>query len=57
LMKNYGGGLEAYIILRNDHKGAIVPLNNKVFGVLKMKKTTTREASQVRIVTNEMLEE
>lgn len=51
------GDLEADTIVGKDHKGAIVTLNDRASGMLKMKKTKTREANEVRIAINEMLEE
>lgn len=51
------GDLEADTIVGKDHKGAIVTLNDRASGMLKMKKIKTREATEVRIAINEMLEE
>lgn len=51
------GDLEADTIVGKDHKGAIVTLNDRASGMLKMKKTKTREATEVRDAINEMLEE
>ena len=51
------GDLEADTIVGKDHKGAIVTLNDRASGMLKMKKTKTREATEVRIAINEMLED
>jgi len=47
--------LEANTIVGKDYKGAIVTLNNRASGVLKMKKTNTREAIEVYNAINEML--
>lgn len=55
--KSRFGDLEADTIVGKDHKGAIVTLNDRASGMLKMKKTKTREATEVRIAINEMLEE
>jgi IS30 family transposase len=55
--KSRFGDLEADTIVGKDHKGAIVTLNDRASGMLKMKKTATREAGEVRIAINEMLEE
>jgi len=51
------GDLEADTIVGKDHKGAIVTLNDRASGMLKMKKTKTREAKEIRIAINQMLEE
>ena len=51
------GDLEADTIVGKDHKGAIVTLNDRASGMLKMKKTKTREATEVRVAINEMLED
>lgn len=51
------GDLEADTIVGKDHKGAIVTLNDRASGMLKMKKTKTREAKQIRMAINQMLEE
>lgn len=55
--KSRFGDLEADTIVGKDHKGAIVTLNDRASGMLKMKKTVTKEATEVRIAINEMLEE
>ena len=55
--KSRFGDLEADTIVGKDHKGAIVTLNDRASGTLKMKKTATREATEVRIAIIEMLEE
>ncbi len=55
--KSRFGDLEADTIVGKDHKGAIVTLNDRSSGTLKMKKTVTREANEVRNAINEMLEE
>jgi IS30 family transposase len=51
------GDLEADTIVGKDHKGAIVTLKDRASGMLKMKKTRTREAKEIRIAINQMLEE
>lgn len=51
------GDLEADTIVGKNHIGAIVTLNDRASGMLKMKKTTTREAAEVGNAINEMLEE
>lgn len=51
------GDLEADTIVGKDHKGAIVTLNDRASGMLKMKKTATREANEVGHAINEMLDE
>ncbi|MBT8245620.1 IS30 family transposase, partial [Winogradskyella sp.] len=51
------GDLEADTIVGKDHKGAIVTLNDRASGMLKMKKTKTREAKEIRMAINQMLEE
>lgn len=55
--KIWFGDLEADTIVGKDHKGAIVTLNDRASGMLKMKKTKTREAKEIRIAINQMLEE
>jgi IS30 family transposase len=55
--KNRFGDLEADTIVGKDHKGAIVTLNDRASGMLKMRKTVTREATEVKNAINEMLEE
>ncbi len=49
--------LEANTIVGKNHKGAIVTVNDRAFGILKMKKTAAREATEVEIAINDMLEE
>ena len=51
------GDLEADTIVGKDHKGAIVTLNDRASGMLKMRKTATREAAEVENAIHEMLEE
>jgi len=51
------GDLEADTIVGKDHKGAIVTLNDRASGMLKMRKTATREAAEVENAIYEMLEE
>lgn len=51
------GDLEADTIVGKDHKGAIVTLNDRASGMLKMKKTKTREATEVSLAINDLLEE
>ena len=51
------GDLEADTIVGKDQIGAIVTLNDRASGMLKMKKTATREAFEVGSAINEMLEE
>lgn len=52
------GDLEADTIVGKDHKGSIVTLNDRASSrMLKMKKTKKREATEVRLAINKMLEE
>lgn len=51
------GDLEADTIVGKDHIGAIVTLNDRASGMLKMKKTATRGADEVADAISEMLEE
>ena len=51
------GDLEVDTIIGKDHKGAIVTINDRASGMLKMKRTKTREAKQVSTVINELLED
>lgn len=51
------GDLEVDTIVGKDHKGAIVTLNDRASGMLKMKKTATREAFEVTAAIIELLEE
>lgn len=55
--KSRFGDLEADTIVGKNHLGAIVTLNDRASGVLKMKKTANREAAEVKAAINEMLEE
>lgn len=56
-LKNNFGDLEVDTIIGKDHQGAIVTLNDRASGMLKMKRTATREASQVGRAINELLED
>jgi len=55
--KSRFGDLEADTIVGKDHKGAIVTINDRASGMLRMKKTTTREATEISAAINELLEE
>jgi IS30 family transposase len=54
--KSRFGDLEADTIVGKDHKGAIVTLNDRASGMLRMKKTATREATEISAAINELLE-
>lgn len=56
-LKTRFGDLEADTIIGKDHKGAIVTLNDRASGVLKMKRTTTREAQEISDTINTLLED
>jgi len=49
--------LEGDTIIGKDHKGAIVTINDRSTGMLKMKKVNTREAAEVEQVIIELLED
>ncbi len=51
------GDLEGDTIIGKDHKGAIVTINDRSTGMLKMKKVNTREAAEVEQVIIELLED
>ncbi len=51
------GDLEADTIVGKDHKGAIVTVNDRASGMLKMRRTPTREAREIRLAIDQMLEE
>ncbi len=51
------GDLEVDLIIGKNHKQAIVTINDRASGVLKMKKVKSKEAHQVSCVINELLEE
>jgi IS30 family transposase len=51
------GGLEADTIVGKDHKRAIVTINDRSTGMLKMKKVNTREAAEVEQAIIELLED
>lgn len=54
--KSRFGDLEADTIVGKNHKGAIVTLNDRASGMLRMKKTATREAVEIGAAINELLE-
>lgn len=51
------GDLEVDTVIGKDHQGALVTINDRASGMLKMKKVETKEASVVSAAINEMLEE
>lgn len=51
------GDLEVDLIIGADHQNAIVTINDRASGVLKMKKVVTKEAKVVAKAINELLEE
>jgi len=51
------GDLEIDTIIGKDHQGAIVTINSRAAGVLKMKKVEKRTAKQVSNATEELLKE
>lgn len=51
------GDLEADLIIGKNHKQAIVTLNDRACGMLKMRKVKSKQASVVAQTINEMLEE
>ena len=51
------GDLEADLIIGKNHQKAIVTINDRASGVLKMKKVDSKEAKVVSAAINEMLEE
>ena len=55
--KSRFGDLEIDTIIGKDHQGAIVTINDRKTGLLKMKKVESKEAKPVRNATLEVLEE
>jgi len=51
------GDLEVDLIIGQNHKQAIVTLNDRASGMLKMKKVNTKKATEVTAAINEMLED
>jgi len=51
------GDLEVDLIIGQNHKQAIVTLNDRASGMLKMKKVNTKKAAEVAAAINEMLED
>ncbi len=51
------GDLEVDLIIGKNHKQAIVTLNDRASGVLKMKKVTSKKSSEVTVAINSMLED
>ena len=51
------GDLEADLIIGKNHKQAIVTINDRASGMLKMKKVPSKEANIVAKAINEMLDE
>jgi IS30 family transposase len=56
-LKERFGDLEADTIVGKNHKGALVTINDRSSGMLKMKRTKTREATEVSAAMNELLED
>ena len=51
------GDLEIDTIIGKNHKGAIVTINDRTIGLLRMKKVSSKEAKHVRDATLDLLEE
>ncbi len=51
------GDLEIDLIIGKDHKGALVTINDRVNGMLKMRKIESKEAVLVEAVAIEMLQD
>ncbi|MCP4486716.1 MAG: IS30 family transposase [Gammaproteobacteria bacterium] len=51
------GDLEADLIIGKNHNQAIVTINDRVSGMLKMKKISAKEANLVATTINEMLDD
>lgn len=51
------GDLEIDTIIGKNHKGALLTINDRASGMLKMKKTMTREAAEISAAANELLED
>jgi transposase, IS30 family len=49
------GDLEIDLIIGKDHKGALVTINDRVSGMLKMRKIESKEAALVEAAAKEML--
>jgi IS30 family transposase len=56
-LKTLFGDLEADTIVGKNHKGALVTINDRSSGMLKMKRTNTREAAEVSAAMNELLQD
>lgn len=56
-LKERFGDLEIDTIIGQNHKGAIVTINDRATGMLRMKKIKTKEASLVKNATLELLNE
>lgn len=56
-LKKRFGDLEVDLIIGKNHKQAIVTINDRASGVLKMKKVESKQASVVSKTINELLEE
>ena len=55
--RTHFGDLEVDLIIGADHKSAILTINDRASGVLKMKKIHSKEASEVTEAINDLLEE
>ena len=55
--KSRFGDLEIDTIIGKNHKGAIVTVNDRKTGLLRMKKVSSKEAEPVKKATLEILEE
>lgn len=55
--KSRFGDLEVDTIIGKDHIGAIVTINDRASGMLKMKRTKTRAAKEVSSAINDLLED
>jgi len=56
-LKKLFGDLETDTIIGKNHKGALVTINDRASGMLKMKRTHTREAVEVAEAMKELLED
>ena len=55
-LKEQFGDLEIHTIIGKNHKGAIITINERVNGILKMKKIKSKESELVKQATIELLQ-
>ena len=55
--KNRIGDLEIDLVVGKDHKGALVTINDRATGMLRMGHVKTKSAKQVQVKTEQLLEE